>query len=379
VWTAPIERRPGAPPSLGAWMKADAVTPERLDEQPAEPVLVTGAGRPCAGPYHRAVPTKAEQARTLPLEFVDRYAVRSGRDIYALRLDAGDLVLLRNWRRVASLSQRVSSASVRGGVIAFMLGEAAAETFGDASPETLFTALVIAAAAGHPDEAAGGGLRVIWSPHLAAVTGTNPDLARTKTRIKERSRRLKSFWQDGIELVDRAAAYRETRRLPDEAPAPLVPGTRRPVTGAAAKPEGYSYVRPEALIEAEQRELTLVAGFRADLVARGFRHVQERVWTGTTWITYDLRDTTRHILFEAKADAADRDQIRMAIGQLLDYAYFGFENRGGSIHKALLLPAAPPAEIDELLGFAEIGVAYEQADGSFREAFPWETAGGNAA
>lgn len=87
---------------------------------------------------------------------------------------------------------------------------------------------------------------------------------------------------------------------------------------------------------------------------------------------YDLLDTTNQILFEAKSDATSRPQLRMAIGQLADYSYHGFGANRKPIRTALLLPAAPTPDIRELLGYLEIGIAYETERGSFIENYPWE-------
>jgi hypothetical protein len=154
----------------------------------------------------------------------------------------------------------------------------------------------------------------------------------------------------------------------DRSPQPL----RRVV--AVVEPsaaEGYEYWRPEARVIAEQREFELVSRFRAFLTAAGHGYRQEQLRVGDGWITYDLLDVSRRILFEAKADAMAREQVRMAIGQLFDYGYHGFDVRGSRINKAVLLPAPPPDDLAELLGYLEIGIAYEAAEGEFVEEYPW--------
>src|SRR5207248_11444156 len=129
--------------------------------------------------------------------------------------------------------------------------------------------------------------------------------------------------------------------------------------------------RPEARVVAEQREFELVARFRAFLTAAGRVHRQEQLRVRDTWIAYDLFDVSRRILFEAKADASAREQVRMAIGQLFDYGYHGFESTGSRLNKAVLLPAEPPDDVAEVLGYLEIGIAYETSHGDFVEDYPW--------
>lgn len=149
-------------------------------------------------------------------------------------------------------------------------------------------------------------------------------------------------------------------------------GQRRVVVADKDSFEGYEYWRPEARVVAQQQEFELVARFRRFLTKAGHRHRQEQVRVGFGWIVYDLYDESRRILFEAKADASSREQVRMAIGQLFDYSYHGFETEHRRPHKALLLPAAPPDDLAELLAYLNIGLAYEENQGHFDEDYPWQ-------
>jgi 5-methylcytosine-specific restriction protein A len=54
----------------------------------------------------------------------------------------------------------------------------------------------------------------------------------------------------------------------------------------------------------------------------------------------DLFEEERRNLLEAKCSAS-REHIRMAVGQLLDYAYLGRERFRGGPHMAILLPEKP--------------------------------------
>jgi len=60
----------------------------------------------------------------------------------------------------------------------------------------------------------------------------------------------------------------------------------------------------------------------------------------------------------------------MAIGQLFDYAYFGFSaEERRTLRLAVLLPAAPSQELAGLLASLAIGAAWPEHEG-FREAIP---------
>jgi hypothetical protein len=264
------------------------------------------------------VATDDDRKRSVPIALIERYAVRSGKDVFPLRVEADEAVLLRNWKRVAPLRTKVRSARLVGDTLAFQLGKQAAEDYASASPETLFAALIVAAATGHPDETAGA-LRDVWSPHLAAASGTHPKQARTLTKIRRFSRYLSDFFERGVELVPRAASYtafldRDRKRNATD-PRKSRGGKRRQlrVDTAGAAPEGYEYWVPERQIEAQQRELALTARFAAYLGSLGRKITREAIPTGAGEIIYDLYDTSERILFEAKADAQSRPQLRMAI------------------------------------------------------------------
>lgn len=138
----------------------------------------------------------------------------------------------------------------------------------------------------------------------------------------------------------------------------------------AAEPDEYEYWTKEKRVRAKRVEGVLVQAFCGYLADEG-RAYRREVDVGAGQC--DVFDEARNIVFEAKADASDRFQIRMAIGQLLDYCYFGWESRQApSPHKALLLRERPPEDILELLGYVDIGVAWAVGKSDFVEEFPWE-------
>jgi hypothetical protein len=79
-------------------------------------------------------------------------------------------------------------------------------------------------------------------------------------------------------------------------------------------------------------------------------------------IKCDVYDRTRHILFEAKA-SVERTEIRMALGQLLDYSLFLFDDsKRESLRLSLLLPEQPPSDVRRLAERAGVGIAWRSGD-----------------
>ena len=90
-------------------------------------------------------------------------------------------------------------------------------------------------------------------------------------------------------------------------------------------------------------------------------------------IQCDGYEEDRRNLIEAKA-SAKRENIRMAVGQLLDYAFQGNQGKKplGEPHKAILLPNKPHPEIINWLQHLHINIIWragrtfeDNADGQF--------------
>jgi hypothetical protein len=84
----------------------------------------------------------------------------------------------------------------------------------------------------------------------------------------------------------------------------------------------------------------------------------------------DAFEEHRNNLVEAKSSAR-REHIRMAVGQLLDYAFQG-NDKFGDPHKAILLPSAPSSDITDWLDslgikiiWREKGAFLDNANGQF--------------
>jgi hypothetical protein len=75
----------------------------------------------------------------------------------------------------------------------------------------------------------------------------------------------------------------------------------------------------------------------------------------------DIYDTTTRTLYEAKSSPA-RSDVRMAIGQLLDYQR---HIPIPALACSLLLPARPSDGLVNLAHYAQMGVTYKKRDGSF--------------
>ncbi|MFE7610516.1 hypothetical protein [Streptomyces celluloflavus] len=85
----------------------------------------------------------------------------------------------------------------------------------------------------------------------------------------------------------------------------------------------------------------------------------------TSTLRTDLYDATDHVLYEAKGSNS-REDVRMALGQILDYSrYVKTPEHDGEPKRVILLPAAPPADMYTLLDRHDVGVAYRADDGSF--------------
>ena len=74
----------------------------------------------------------------------------------------------------------------------------------------------------------------------------------------------------------------------------------------------------------------------------------------------DRYEVKRRNLIEAKASTS-RENIRMAVGQLLDYAYLG-KNEFGEPNKAILLPKKPHPEIVNWLRHLHISIIWREGE-----------------
>jgi hypothetical protein len=112
--------------------------------------------------------------------------------------------------------------------------------------------------------------------------------------------------------------------------------------------------------EAERREQKLVLAYKAHLERRGCQVMRFRIHPpGEAKPLYaDLYDKTRNNLIEAKGSGT-RAELRMALGQLADYGRF----IKPPPRRAVLLPARPRADLEELLRSEDVAAVWQERSG----------------
>jgi hypothetical protein len=116
--------------------------------------------------------------------------------------------------------------------------------------------------------------------------------------------------------------------------------------------------------EAERREHRLVVAYAAYMETRGSRMRRQRYQPAGELkpLFCDLYDTTRGNLLEAKGSTT-REAIRMAIGQLADYARFV----DATPRLGVLLPARPRGDLEELLRSQSIAAVWQENNQGFTD------------
>ncbi|MPZ60678.1 MAG: restriction endonuclease [Propionibacteriales bacterium] len=148
--------------------------------------------------------------------------------------------------------------------------------------------------------------------------------------------------------------------LPADLPIPTVPMTPRAnsrvdVVPVEERHTERAFVAPDRKpYEAERREAELVHDYRSHLLRMGHEVGRLRVVPpGESAPLYsDLWDETTRTLIEAKGGVT-REQIRSAVGQLLDYGRF-VENKA----LAVLVPSEPRADLIAYLSKLNIRLVY---------------------
>ena len=118
----------------------------------------------------------------------------------------------------------------------------------------------------------------------------------------------------------------------------------------------YSYKTERETIRAKRIEAQLLYDYCRWLDSHDRKLTQVRYCR----LQCDGFEGRRRNLIEAKASAS-REHIRMAVGQLLDYAFQG-KKKFGSPHKAILLPERPTPNIQEWLDHLHISVIWRQGE-----------------
>ncbi|MFI8368581.1 hypothetical protein [Streptomyces sp. NPDC085466] len=112
------------------------------------------------------------------------------------------------------------------------------------------------------------------------------------------------------------------------------------------------------------REGLLVEAFKRHLVEAGHQHKTFQITiTGEVGaLTPDLYDVTDHVLYEGKG-LATRHNIRLAIGQLMDYRRHVEKFEGGGLRVAVLLPSEPSPDLMDLLAAQGVHLVYQTETG----------------
>ncbi|MFF3270378.1 hypothetical protein ACFYWU_05500 [Streptomyces chrestomyceticus] len=172
-------------------------------------------------------------------------------------------------------------------------------------------------------------------------------------------------WTDADWLPAAATSEYEVTAPAVEVPKPVAVPQQ---TGATVKDtEQHSTAETTADITVGQRKVLrregeLVTAFVAHLTAAGHKtHSFQITVAGEPGaLTPDVYDATDHVLYEAKG-LTTRANVRMAIGQLLDYRRHipGRE----ALRIAVLLPTAPTPDVQQLLAEEKIGLVYQNEQG----------------
>jgi hypothetical protein len=163
-----------------------------------------------------------------------------------------------------------------------------------------------------------------------------------------------------IRLLDRHYAEAE-RLITGRAAAAQPPGSPHHalVPIEAGHVEGYDITTAATVRRAARRESRLVHDYARHLERGGdsIGRLEIRPTPGHGALYSDVLNTTRHQLVEAKA-SGDRTSVRMAIGQLADYARF----IDPPPQLAVLLEAKPDPDLEQLLSSQDIAVIWPRGE-----------------
>ncbi|MET9728478.1 hypothetical protein [Streptomyces zaomyceticus] len=112
------------------------------------------------------------------------------------------------------------------------------------------------------------------------------------------------------------------------------------------------------------REGLLVEAFKKYLAAADHEHktFQITIAGEPGALTPDLYDVTDHVLYEGKG-LTTRHNIRVAIGQLMDYRRHVEKFEGAGLRVAVLLPSEPSSDLKDLLVSQDVHLVYQTEDG----------------
>jgi hypothetical protein len=158
--------------------------------------------------------------------------------------------------------------------------------------------------------------------------------------------------------IEAEPATSSLAKVLDDPQMKLVPIEKQHTERAYVEPNGEPY-------EAERREQKLVTKLEDHLRALGHKIGRNQIVPPGEIrpLLTDLYDSTLGMVVEAKG-TVERNAIRMAIGQLLDYSRF--VEGGAPKYRAVLVPRRPREDLCDLLSVAGIEVIYP-TDGGFED------------
>lgn len=164
-------------------------------------------------------------------------------------------------------------------------------------------------------------------------------------------------------LLEALEDVTNNRKPPPAKPAQQPEVQRIPIE--QGKVEAYNVSTKKAVMRARREESKLVVDYSDYLIARGQLVCRHKIDVpGATGPLYsDLFNETRGQLIEAKAGIS-RGDVRMAIGQLADYARFIRPNP----QRAVLLEARPTADLHTLLRSQGISAIWRDGAGFLDDA-----------
>jgi hypothetical protein len=176
-------------------------------------------------------------------------------------------------------------------------------------------------------------------------------------------RHLEDEQGDEAQRLLKALEAGTSRRKPLTKPAQKSAVQKIPIE--QGKVEAYDVSTKKAVVRARREESKLVADYSDYLVARGQSVCRQKIKVpDNAEVLYtDLFNETRRQLIEAKAGIS-RSDVRMAIGQLADYARF----IKPVPQRAILLEAMPTSDIHRLLRSQGVATIWRDGTGFLDDA-----------
>jgi hypothetical protein len=124
---------------------------------------------------------------------------------------------------------------------------------------------------------------------------------------------------------------------------------------------GYVVYTKSDVIQADNIETALVKSYERWLKKKDRKLLTLKY---NKRLQCDRYEVKRRNLIEAKASTS-RENIRMAVGQLLDYAFLG-KQKYGQPNKAILLPKKPDSDLEKWLRHLDVNIIWRQGE-SFKD------------